>query len=255
MAYIPTVYVDGSAPDISAANLNKTENGLQAAAAVADAALPTPAGTNGQFLKRVGGVWVPTSFVASDIPLASIDQTYMAAGNKVTTSTLAGGPPASPTDKDIWIATAVDANGTRWAFQFNAGSASASKWEFIGGPPIRSDVDTQESQGATALANLPTVQSVVLARVGDYDMSFSVQAQNSVGATLGSVAAVNIGVTTFMLADFNANTTNNGITTVARNKRVTGVTAATTVTLQFSNAAGTMTYRERSLWITPVRIA
>jgi hypothetical protein len=68
MAYVKTVYVDNSAPDIDAANLNHSEQGIFDAAATADAALPTPGGTNGQFLKRVGGVWVPTSFAASDIP-------------------------------------------------------------------------------------------------------------------------------------------------------------------------------------------
>lgn len=145
MSYTPTVWVDGSAPDIDAANLNKLENGVQAAAAVADAALPTPAGSNGQFLKRVGGVWVPTSFAASDIPSFPSDATKALRGdgtwgatpsNKITTSTLAGGPPASPSDGDIWVATAVDANGVRWMFQYNAGSASSFKWEFIGGAPI-----------------------------------------------------------------------------------------------------------------------
>lgn len=53
----------------------------------------------------------------------------------VTTSTFAGGPPGSPNDKDVWIATAVDANGTRWQFQYNA-SSGTNKWEGVGNTPI-----------------------------------------------------------------------------------------------------------------------
>jgi hypothetical protein len=144
MAYSPLTWVEKSTK-VGPTNMNHLELGLQAAAAVADAALPTPAGTNGQFLKKVGGVWVPTSFAASDIPNYPADVTKALRGdgtwgttpsNKITTSSFSGGPPGSPTDGDIWIASSVDGNGTRWHFQYNAGSASANKWEFIGGAPI-----------------------------------------------------------------------------------------------------------------------
>lgn len=57
-------------------------------------------------------------------------------GPTITTSALSGGPPASPADGDIWIAHTVGANGERWMFQYNAGSASTYKWEFIGGPDV-----------------------------------------------------------------------------------------------------------------------
>ncbi len=67
MTYVPVTWIE-KVTKVGPTNLNHLELGVQAAAAVADAALPTPAGTNGQFLKRVGGVWVPTSFAASDIP-------------------------------------------------------------------------------------------------------------------------------------------------------------------------------------------
>jgi hypothetical protein len=67
MAYSPLTWVEKSTK-VGPTNMNHLELGLQAAAAVADAALPTPAGSNGQFLKKVAGVWVPTSFAASDIP-------------------------------------------------------------------------------------------------------------------------------------------------------------------------------------------
>lgn len=54
----------------------------------------------------------------------------------ITVSDFASGPPSSPSSGDIWVGTNVDANGTRWQFQYNAGSASTYKWEFIGGAPF-----------------------------------------------------------------------------------------------------------------------
>lgn len=80
MAYAPTTWVE-KATKVGPTNLNKLELGLQAAALVADNALPTPAGSNGQFLKRVGGVWVPTSFAATDIPNYPTDATKVLKGD------------------------------------------------------------------------------------------------------------------------------------------------------------------------------
>lgn len=80
MAYTPTTWVE-KVTKVGPTNLNHLETGLQSAAAVADAALPTPAGTNGQFLKRVAGVWVPTSFAATDIPNFPTDSTKALLGD------------------------------------------------------------------------------------------------------------------------------------------------------------------------------
>lgn len=70
--------------------------------------------------------WVAASTLAAGRPRAP----------RVVTSAWAGGPPASPVDQDIWIATGLDVNGTRGGFQYNAGSASPYKWEWIGGSAI-----------------------------------------------------------------------------------------------------------------------
>jgi hypothetical protein len=80
MAYSPLTWVEKSTK-VGPTNMNHLELGLQAAAAVADAALPTPAGSNGQFLKKVAGVWVPTSFAASDIPSYPSDATQVLKGD------------------------------------------------------------------------------------------------------------------------------------------------------------------------------
>jgi len=93
VSYTPTVWVE-KVTKVGPTNLNHLENGLQAAAAVADsasavaaAALPTPAGSNGQFLQRVGGLWVPHTLVAADIP--AIADAEIAAGAGIALSKLA----------------------------------------------------------------------------------------------------------------------------------------------------------------------
>lgn len=71
MAYTPTVYVNGVAPALNATNLNHAENGLQAAAAIADAALaaPTPV-TNGP-VYWTGSAWASAKLVDAQIAAAA----------------------------------------------------------------------------------------------------------------------------------------------------------------------------------------
>jgi hypothetical protein len=104
-------------------------------------------------------VWNGSTFVAKNT-------------SQITTSALSVGPPASPSDGDIWAATAVDANGTRWAFQFNAGSGSAFKWEFIGGfPQAVSPVGSITTASAVPV-DLTGGPTLTLARAGDYMIEF-----------------------------------------------------------------------------------
>jgi len=87
------------------------------------------------------------------------------AGPKTTTSTMAGGPPGAPVTGDIWIATAVDAAGTAWMFQYDSTQATY-KWVFIGGAPARNLVDTAENiTTLNAWVDLATVgPKIVVAR-------------------------------------------------------------------------------------------
>lgn len=170
----------------------------------------------------------------------------------ITTSSLAGGPPASPHDQDIWIATAVDANGTRWAFQYNLQSTNASKWEFFGGPPIEVSVATDESTTTVgSWLDLTTVgPTYTTTRSGDYILGFTVDmyhtatpASSGIGINGGNGAAYSplIG---------------GAATTGWGQVRMTGVAASTALKLQYYNGtAGTFHARGRRLYVTPIRIA
>lgn len=88
---------------------------------------------------------------------------------KVTTSTFAGGPPGTPTDGDIWIATQVEATrNLRWMFQYDS-SETTYKWKFIGGPD---QIATQSAALSTPVVNTWQQSDCVLpiVRPGDYNL-------------------------------------------------------------------------------------
>ena len=91
-----------------------------------------------------------------------------AASPKITTGLLSAGPPVSPADGDIWIATNVD-SGSRWQFQYDIGDAGAFKWKFIGGPPMLGASAGGVSNGGTLNTWLNIVATTLtIPRAGDY---------------------------------------------------------------------------------------
>lgn len=186
---------------------------------------------------------------------AGLVQADMAAGNKITTSTIAGGPPGGPADKDIWIATAVDANGTRWAFQYNAGSASAYKWEFIGGSSL--------SSFSPSGVNSPTVgysddaaTRITLPRNGDYKIFGSTSVYH---AALGRVTVVAIrdGAGVFVnIGWFAANPSDSDVRGgVSGEITQTGAVSGQYVNVGGQINAGVEQIIFRTVRVTPVRIS
>lgn len=172
------------------------------------------------------------------------------------TQAISLGPPTAPQDGDIWIATTVDANGTRWAFQYNASSASAYKWEFIGGPPMYHQVVTNEGANFNnAWGNLATDGPVVtLTRAGDY---------TAVGTAKGILGA---GADNLFLGIANGN--NNPAFSLAGTVRTAGdsmpltaqgvfasIAAGTTIKLRYQGGNQVNNWSNRSLFVTPTRIS
>jgi hypothetical protein len=193
-------------------------------------------GTNGQLLKALS---------ASSVGW----------GNTTTVSAMAGGPPGSPADGDIWVATAVDANGVRWAFQYNAGSASSFKWEFIGGAAVKSVTDNDESTAAVPYVDLATVQSITLARAGDYDVHWGCGAYHTAS---GAGTVMNIGITKSGALQFDSGitlATLNGELDSTRRHFYTAA-AADVLKMQFgTNGGAGAHFLKRYFYIVPVRIS
>ena len=170
-------------------------------------------------------------------------------------STMAAGPPANPADGDIWIATAVDSVGTRWMFQYNAGSASAFKWEFIGGPDVYNVVAAFESTASGTPTNLTTVgPSIVLARSGDYIARYGTV--SNITTTSEKALASVFSAAGVRVAGGEADSGVTAFNSVMAEDRCTGLVAGTTYQLKYWASGGaTGTWADRWLSFTPVRIS
>lgn len=191
------------------------------------------------------GGWVPATLVSG-------------LGGAVTVSTMAGGPPGSPADKDVWVATAVDALGTRWAFQYNAGSGSAFKWEFIGGSAVSTYVATLENTSSGTFVDLATVgPSVTIARAGDYTFDFGLTAVAiATGGGNGQGVLFKNGAANFgLIATVNMDNINSAANSTSMRQPITAA-AADTYKVRYAITNGVSTsFQQRSLSVTPVRIA
>lgn len=188
------------------------------------------------------------------------DHTVTLASIQITVrSAMAGGPPASPRDKDIWIATDVDANGTRWMFQYNATSASPYKWEFIGGAAQGASITANHNTpNVNVWTDLSTIgPSVTVARAGDYVVS------GTAGITGGPAGTgLSVGI-----ARGAADANNPLIATIAEPvagyfaqvsipaQTLTDVVAGGEIRMRYFTTAATMGAQQRRLSVSPVRVA
>jgi hypothetical protein len=138
--YEPTLWVD-DVTDLDEITMNHIEGGILQADERARNALAglLPPVQNGKWIKGVGGaaVW-------SDIQQADVQGLTAALAAKADASTAATKPnygttlPAGPVDGQEAILVDSLTNPTyQWRFRYNAGSALAYKWEFIGGTALR----------------------------------------------------------------------------------------------------------------------
>jgi hypothetical protein len=84
------------------------------------------------------------------------------------------GPPPNPVNGDVWVATNVDALGTIWEFRYNANSASAYKWEFMGGTPLLVSSVGGVTTTTTGYIDLTGGPTLTAPRAGDYWVDWGV---------------------------------------------------------------------------------
>jgi hypothetical protein len=168
--------------------------------------------------------------------------------------------PANPADSDEVDFVADTANGVLWRLKYNAASASAYKWEFVGGTPLYAAVEpAQVSAAGTGWQDFTTVgPSLTLPLNGDYDFEY--------GAAIGDTPqqrclyGPKIGAATALDADAvqsaGGPTTGSNDASVSRRKRFTAQVAATVIKMQYRNAISSTTasYEKRWLSIMPVRV-
>lgn len=174
--------------------------------------------------------------------------------------------PGSPVDGQELYYLADTTNGIVWHLRYRSGSASAYKWEFVGGSPLTAEVLTgvaipaaQTTYGDIAASAGP---SLVIPLAGDY----LVAVELLVSGAIGQVAQMSYAVgATAAIDNDSAELTIGGAapagtdvrTNVQRTRLKTIAAAATTLTAKYrtSNAAFTApSVSERLLTVRPVRV-
>ena len=167
--------------------------------------------------------------------------------------------PTSPTDGQYFNYQADAANGVIWTLRYNASSASAYKWEFIGGSPMSRVVMNQEGSVplvANTWTDITTVMTVTTPVAGDYIIRASAQMQVQF-ASINAIGVANTaaGVPTTSTSTYIS--TNTQPATLAMNERRNAVPASTPLTMRFltTNASASGFAWAKCLTVVPVRVA
>lgn len=154
----------------------------------------------------------------------------------------------------------VDATaGVTWHLRYNAGSSSAYKWEFLGGPPLEAEVDTSEGTASTGYVDLTTVgPAVTLARAGDYIVTFggrmdsnSSVAYNYMSPKRGALATSDADGSQI----YNSSPTGTWTLDAMRTRKFLGMLAGDVVKSQYRVNGGTGLWRNRYVTVQPIRIS
>jgi hypothetical protein len=167
--------------------------------------------------------------------------------------------PSAPRDGQVIDYVASAAAGVIWRLRYRAASASAYKWEFVGGSALRSSVEAASTTTSVTYADLLDVvgPTVTAPLAGDYEVAWdcrvvppqTINAICWVGPALGATAA----------ADGNAvpveTPTADGVMVVMVGRTLRPTLAASdAVTLKYKTSSGTGSFNQRDLRITPVRV-
>lgn len=172
-----------------------------------------------------------------------------------------GGPrsttPPTATNEQMWFYPADTTNGVVWALKYNSGSASAYKWECVGGASMCLEVATDETTASTTYVDLATVgPSITVPRAGDYEVEWGASVWNATGGVAEYVAVKRGAAAT---ADADAATVSPAQaapgTSIARKKVFTGLAASDVLKLQCKVNGGTGHFIFRWISVRPVRVS
>lgn len=194
--------------------------------------------------------WTDGVSSASAARLAVIEAGVALAGVTGTSST----PPASPTDGMIWRFPADSANGVYWFFQYDSSQATF-KWVAMGAQvPMYASVLTSETTASAAYVALATAgPSITVARQGDYDVTIGSRQFDGTAATV--MHSYDIGGTGAVDADaFQQALVINQGSAGSWVRRKTAIAAATALVSKYKTSAGTASFANRFMAVTPVRV-
>lgn len=153
----------------------------------------------------------------------------------------------TPVDGDECYFIADATNGVIWHLRYNAGSSSAYKWEYLGGPPLISIVMNNETTNSATITDLPTPgPSITVPRAGDYFYEGKVGVAPSAGTAY----------TYFGQGELH-HTSVYGWTAAGATNMASGLAASGVLHVQYQSAssANTQAWKDRQLAVWPRRIS
>lgn len=177
------------------------------------------------------------------------------------TVTYGASPPGSPVNGDLWMFPADATNGVIWQFRYNSSSASAYKWEFVGGSPIIKFVAAFEgtlantSNGWTWTATTPG-PDLNAPRAGDYICSYCGQVNVPASGGQGIIGVANASVSSNPIGPaLGEQLDPNRSGSMAGDALLTGVASANTMRVMVFQTVSGCTFGQRSISVTPVRVS
>lgn len=168
--------------------------------------------------------------------------------------------PGTPVDGQEIFYVADAANGVIWHLRYNA-AGSGYRWEFVGGAPKRSTVNTDETftKSLTYVDAATVGPQITLPLAGDYAYSYSVNLYVSSQTTPASVAAgLSLAGAQPAAPDIASTALPSGLSgSIGRNGTLVAQPSGRVVKLMQNvgvGAGGTPHTRFRELQITPVRV-
>jgi hypothetical protein len=166
--------------------------------------------------------------------------------------------PSSPIDGQEVYYLADAANGVVWHLRYRAVSASAYKWEYLGGPPLTA-INPNTSTGITGntLVRPSQTVSITLQLAGDYIMSWWTAGPNNTAGAYSFISAV-VAAIGFALespagAYFVAPSAG-FYGQITRTERINGRTAGQVIEVWARASSGTFTPNYIGLSVMPVRV-
>lgn len=164
--------------------------------------------------------------------------------------------PTSPIDGQECYYLADATNGIIWHLRYRAASASAYKWEYVGGSPLFAEIATSEATASATYVGLTTPgPQITPPLVGDYMVAIGAAMNNS---TAGAVSAMSyaIGATVASDVDHARLVSGNGNNEAAVffERRKNGLTVVALTASYKQIAGGTATFTRRWMRVQPVRV-
>jgi PKD repeat protein len=202
---------------------------------------------------KAAGAWPGT---ALPVPGGSSDPRFPSYGTTL---------PGSPVDgQEAILVDSTSAPTYRWRFRYNAGSSSTFKWEFIGGGAISNYLGTQQAVGsASTWVDLGTGQPIVtVPRAGDYRAEWRFRMLNAdpaaqqafvtvvpAGGTPGTIQAGSTAIAPSQVTDYS------DFASPTRDASLAAIAAGITIRLMYYATSTNVSFSNRLLAVTPIRVA